>query len=193
MSLTSIAAASRSGMKSSIRSSGFPSRFRRGGGGPRVPKRLRAVNENGPRGVPPISLLIRDLDDSSLLIRASFQDHEAREEVLRRHIMDVDNVDYYEACDTFSEIVEYNLKGQFIASLPYKIGITTAALTGIITIPMVFHLPTIEWFNEWAVTTDIPEARDLETPLEVSIWSWNWMEPPLGTMSFLLLCAQYAR
>ena len=22
----------------------------------------------------------------------------------------------------------------------------------------------------------IPEARDLETPLEVSIWAWNWME-----------------
>ena len=24
-------------------------------------------------------------------------------------------------------------------------------------------------------------------------WSWNWMEPPLGTISFFLLCVQYAR
>ena len=29
--------------------------------------------------------------------------------------------------------------------------------------------------------------------LEVGIWTWNWMEPPLGTISFFLLCIQFAR
>ena len=29
--------------------------------------------------------------------------------------------------------------------------------------------------------------------LEVGSWTWNWMEPPLGTISFFLLCLQYAR
>ena len=40
---------------------------------------------------------------------------------------------------------------------------------------------------------DVPETKDLETPLEVGSWAWNWMEPPLGQISFFLLCLQYAR
>ena len=40
------------------------------------------------------------------------------------------------------------------------------------------------------MTTDVPEDRDLETPLEVAIWTWSWMEPPLGQISFLLLTMQ---
>jgi hypothetical protein len=26
--------------------------------------------------------------------------------------------------------------------------------------------------------SDVPEAKDLETALEVGSWAWNWMEPP---------------
>jgi hypothetical protein len=40
---------------------------------------------------------------------------------------------------------------------------------------------------------DLPDEKDLETPLEVGGFAWNWMEPPLGTISFFLLCMQYAR
>lgn len=40
---------------------------------------------------------------------------------------------------------------------------------------------------------DVPEAKDLETPLEVGSFAWNWMEPPLGYISFFLLCMQYSR
>lgn len=39
----------------------------------------------------------------------------------------------------------------------------------------------------------MPEEKDLETPLEVGSFAWNWMEPPLGQVSFFLLCMQYAR
>ena len=41
--------------------------------------------------------------------------------------------------------------------------------------------------------TDVPEEKDLETPLEVGTFAWGWMEPPLGQISFFLLCMQYAR
>lgn len=133
------------------------------------------------------------MEDDTLLTLAAIEDHSAREEILKRHIMDVDGVGYDEASKTFDEIARQNMHGYYMVVLPYKIGILSAAFVGIAAIPMVFHLPTIEWFNEFAVTTDHPEARDLETPLEVSIWSWNWMEPPLGTASFLLLCMQYIR
>mmetsp|Transcript_6211 Transcript_6211/g.13402 ORF Transcript_6211/g.13402 Transcript_6211/m.13402 type:complete len:276 (+) Transcript_6211:103-930(+) len=150
-------------------------------------------HKNGPRGVPPISICMQDMDDQTLVTLASIENHTAREEVLRRHIMDVDNVPYADACRTFATIEVINKKGHYLVALPYKIGIFSATFVGIAAIPMVFHLPTIEWFNVWAVTTDVPEMKDLETPLEVSIWSWNWMEPPLGLASFVLLCMQYVR
>ena len=116
------------------------------------------------------------MDDTILLSLGAIEDHSAREEILKRHIMDVDYVDYEQACKTFTIIACHNIQGYFLVTLPYKVGIFSAVIVGFASVPMVFHLPTVEMFNEWAVTTDIPEMRDLETPLEVSIWSWNWME-----------------
>lgn len=130
----------------------------------------------GPRGVPPISVCVKDMDDNTLLTFGALEDHSAREEILKRHIMDVDGSSYEDASDTFNTIAGRNMKGYYMVTLPYKIGITSAIFAGVAAFPLVFHLPTIEWFNDWAVTCDIPEARELETPLEVSIWSWNWME-----------------
>ena len=65
-----------------------------------------------------------------------------------------------------------------------------AGLLGTLSFPLVFHLDTCLWFNEWCVTADIAEDRDLETVLEVGKWSWQWMEPVLGQLSFALLCCQ---
>ena len=36
------------------------------------------------------------------------------------------------------------------------------------------------------VTSDVPDAKDLETFLEVGGWAWNWMEPPLGNKKFII-------
>jgi hypothetical protein len=43
------------------------------------------------------------------------------------------------------------------------------------------------------VTTDHPPPSDLDTPLEVSIWSWQWMEPSMGTLTYIILCMQLVR
>jgi len=59
--------------------------------------------------------------------------------------------------------------------------------------PMVFEFQTCFWFNKFYVTTEIPPPEDLETIYEVGNWSWNWMEPPLGTISFFILCMQMVR
>jgi hypothetical protein len=59
---------------------------------------------------------------------------------------------------------------------------------GLYAFPMVFDLYTASYFNTLYVTTDIPEPKDLETVLEVGNWTWGWMEPPLGTISFFILC-----
>ena len=37
-----------------------------------------------------------------------------------------------------------------------------------LSIPMIFEINTVIWFNENFVTSDVPEPKDLETPLEVA-------------------------
>ena len=78
-------------------------------------------------------------------------------------------------------------------TLPYYAGITVAVTGAFASIPLCFHAETVHWFNELYVTTDVPDVEDLETWLEVGSWAWNWMEPPLGQISFFLLALQFAR
>ena len=80
-----------------------------------------------------------------------------------------------------------------IATLPYKVGIAASFGGSIVSTPLVFHKGTAEWFNEAFVTTDVPEPADMETFLEIGSWTWNWMEPVLGQISFVLLCLRFAR
>jgi hypothetical protein len=134
-----------------------------------------------------------EFSNEVLLGAALSGDQEAREERLIREIMVVDNCSWDDAQPRFAEIVAANRNGLFLATLPYKLGIASALILGFGSIPMIFHLDTALVFNEAYVTTDVPEDKDLETPLEVGSWTWNWMEPPLGQMSFFLLCLQYAR
>lgn len=37
------------------------------------------------------------------------------------------------------------------------------------------------------------QIGEADTMLEVGSWAWSWMEPPLGTISFFILCLQFAR
>lgn len=97
------------------------------------------------------------------------------------------------AADVFVKITNANRKWLLVATIPYKIGIITAVVAAFGSIPMIFHLETVDLFNNLYVTSDRPEPKDLETALEVGSWAWNWMEPPLGQISFFLLCMQYAR
>lgn len=128
-----------------------------------------------------------------LLIMAEAGDWDACKERLIREIMAVDEVEYDEAEKTFQVINKKNSSGTFFAALPYRVGIFTALTCGFGSLPMVFDFQTALWFNEHFVTTEVPPPEDLETFLEVGLWSWGWMEPPLGQASFLLLCLQYSR
>ena len=84
------------------------------------------------------------------------------------------------------------MKGHITQKVSEAVGIGSIVI-GLGSLPMVFHLDTALWFNEHWVTTDVPEARDLETWLEVGQWTWGWMEPPIGTLSFVFLAFQFAR
>ena len=59
--------------------------------------------------------------------------------------------------------------------------------------PLVFHLPTAAWFGDAFVAAELPDPNDVKTVLQVSAWTWNWMAPPLETLSFMMLCFLVAR
>ena len=105
----------------------------------------------------------------------------------------VDSVSHEDALEVVRGMARKNAEGQAVSVLPYRIGINAAYVAAWASIPLVFSLQTAKKFNEVAVTTDVPEPADLNTMLEVGSWTWGWMEPPLGTISFFLLCLQYAR
>lgn len=134
-----------------------------------------------------------EMENGPLIVIAEMGNHKARCEVLRRHIMMIDNVDYDDATTTLNEIEKKNRKNIIWAVLPYQIGIATALITGIGAIPMVFSVDIALWFNHHFVTMEIPGESDLDTALETGAWTWNWMEPVLGTASFTLLCLQFSR
>ena len=135
-----------------------------------------------------------EMNNETLVTIAALCNHEARAEVLVRHIMSVDDIEYDQAFSKFEEVAQANRDAtSSLAVSPYFIGIGVGMVAAFGSLPMVFDLNTALWFNEDYVTTDVPEPRDLETMLEVGSWTWNWMEPPLGALSFSLLCLQYAR
>jgi hypothetical protein len=117
----------------------------------------------------------------------------AREEALLRNIMSVDTIDHDEATKVLEEIREKNREGMNLSYLPYHIGIGTSIAAGAASFPLVFDLDTVIKFNERFVTTDVPDIADLETILEVGSFSWGWMEPVMGQISFVLLVFQFAR
>ena len=135
----------------------------------------------------------QEMDNTSLVTLGAQGDHQARTEILKRHIMSIDRVSYGTAEVIYKEIAAKNREGSFLLALPYQLGIVTAMTSGIVALPMVFDLSFAEWFNQHFVTTEVPEPEDLETMLEIGSWTWNWMEPPLGTISFVLLAFQFSR
>jgi hypothetical protein len=157
----------------------------------RRPKRLGNGNSVAPKK--PVPSSFREMDDLCLVTLGGMGNLDAREEILKRHVMHTDHVSYEAACDTFSKIEETNYEWMRFMSLPFQIGIVTAFTAGIVSIPFVFYLPAVDYFNEHFVTADQPPLKELETALEVGSWSWNWMEPVLGTSTFVLLCLQYMR
>mmetsp|Transcript_33242 Transcript_33242/g.55734 ORF Transcript_33242/g.55734 Transcript_33242/m.55734 type:complete len:263 (-) Transcript_33242:110-898(-) len=121
------------------------------------------------------------------------QQHDACRERMIRDIMTSDGVSWEAAQPRLQEMALANKKGRLLLTLPYSIAISAALTAAFSSFFLVFDLDTALIFNEKYVTTDVADPEDLETCLEVGAWTWNWMEPPLGQISFFLLCLQYSR
>jgi hypothetical protein len=125
----------------------------------------------------------QEMDNALLVALGTLGHHDARREILKRHIMSVDRVSYDDSELVYQKIAAKNKEGMFLLALPYQIGLGAAITTGFASLPMVFHLGTAEWFNRTFVTTQVPEPEDLETLMEVGSWAWSWMEPPRKSSS----------
>ena len=87
----------------------------------------------------------------------------ASRERLRREVMQVDGVSYAESLVTVREMAHKSAENVWLGLLPYRTGIAVAVVGGWVSLPLVFSLTVAKWFNEIAVTTDVPSVSDLET------------------------------
>eukprot|EP00747_Dinoflagellata_sp_TGD_P165047 gnl/TRDRNA2_/TRDRNA2_185832_c0_seq1.p1 gnl/TRDRNA2_/TRDRNA2_185832_c0~~gnl/TRDRNA2_/TRDRNA2_185832_c0_seq1.p1 ORF type:complete len:254 (-),score=45.15 gnl/TRDRNA2_/TRDRNA2_185832_c0_seq1:96-857(-) len=136
---------------------------------------------------------LKEVSHETLLIMFGDDGEDAQCEMLLREIMKVDNVGYEAACKKMIEMVTSLRSKDGLITFPYKFGIITAMTSGIVSCPMVFDFNMAMWFNKRYVTMECPPPEDVETWLEVGAWTWNWMEPVLGTGSFVLLAFQFSR
>jgi hypothetical protein len=133
------------------------------------------------------------MSNESLILLAEQGHHEACFERLIRDVMRVDNLEYMEAKKVADSIRASNRQHVRKWAAFNWIGLFGSTFCLLASIPMVFSRRCALMFNERFVTTEVPEAADLETFYEVGSWTWNWMEPLMGTGSFMLLCLQLAR
>ena len=132
-----------------------------------------------------VSMLPRHVSEYSpeLLISSALAgDADAIRERLTREVMRVDEVEWNDADKIVEEMHEANGTGIGFLKFPYKAGVLIGFISAWGCLPLVFALGTAEAFNEAYVTTEHPQPEDVETWLEVGAWTWNWMEPLLGTI-----------
>eukprot|EP00746_Dinoflagellata_sp_MGD_P128080 gnl/MRDRNA2_/MRDRNA2_62509_c0_seq1.p1 gnl/MRDRNA2_/MRDRNA2_62509_c0~~gnl/MRDRNA2_/MRDRNA2_62509_c0_seq1.p1 ORF type:complete len:177 (+),score=8.42 gnl/MRDRNA2_/MRDRNA2_62509_c0_seq1:164-694(+) len=86
-------------------------------------------------------------------------------------------------------------------TLPYRLGILLAGGGAIGSTLLVFNKPVAEYYAVSFAGKDMEkEFKELDvdsmselTTNEVGTWTWSWMEPMIGTASFVLLCMQFMR
>lgn len=69
--------------------------------------------------------------------------------------------------EVFKEIAIANRAGMVSAAIPFWAGFGASFTAAWVSIPLVFDLSAVEWFNEKYVTAELPPPEDLETWLEV--------------------------
>lgn len=134
-----------------------------------------------------------EMSNENLIILAEQGSNEACFERLIRDVMRVDNLEYMDAKTVADNIRLDNRKHVVKYAFMSWLGLFSGSAALVGCVPMVFSRSTALWFNEGWVTTEVPPAEDLESIYEVGAWTWNWMEPCLGTASFMLLCVQFCR
>eukprot|EP00613_Pedinella_sp_CCMP2098_P026997 CAMPEP_0171698270 /NCGR_PEP_ID=MMETSP0991-20121206/9271_1 /TAXON_ID=483369 /ORGANISM="non described non described, Strain CCMP2098" /LENGTH=266 /DNA_ID=CAMNT_0012287131 /DNA_START=98 /DNA_END=898 /DNA_ORIENTATION=- len=135
-----------------------------------------------------------EFDDVALAVMASQGVHGAFKERMLREVMRCDEVSYGEAYLVLGRMNKENERLMLLCKSPYLLGIGSTLALGVGAIPNVFHKDTAIWFCTNFVKEEIPtDPEVLDTCFKVGTWTWSWMEPMIGTASFVLLAFQLVR
>jgi len=128
---------------------------------------LRLAQQRSATSTTALTVNVRKLNNETLVVLAASGDIRAIEESLRRHIAEVDGVTYREATEIFAEIEHFCNRTAYLLKIPFQAGVAVCGISILGSIPFVFDLRTVSWFNLNYVTFDTPPATELATPLEV--------------------------
>jgi len=133
---------------------------------------------------------LHELSNEALAIAARDENaHDLHQERLIREIMATDEVEYPAAAEKMKEMFSVHAARK---PGPIEIGGGLAGLAGIVAVPLVFNLEAAVWFSDTVGATHdgVPEIRSWAN---TGTWTWAWMEPMIGTASFVILCMQLGR
>jgi len=125
-----------------------PMKYYRGGAKKlraKMPKPTMEVARAMPLGV-------QEMANTELITLGAMGNSDALKEILKRHIMTVDNVSYDTASATFEVIAAKNREGMWKLTIPYKVGMSVALVAAFGSWAIVFDFGTVYWFNEGFVS-----------------------------------------
>ena len=135
-----------------------------------------------------------EFSNETLAVMASLGVYGASKERMLREIMRVDGCSYLEAYAVLAKMNLHLEGGTSLHKLPYQAIIAGAWALGVVLIPLgVFQKDLAIWFATAHVGVDLPPAEEIDTVWKVGTWTWQWMEPIIGTWSFVLLALQLIR
>lgn len=139
---------------------------------------------------------VSQIGNVSLFELAMHGKHSANKERLIREIMQVDGLSWEDAHAKLNEMDVCNEEYYWRDTMPYRIGILGALFGAVAGTAMVFFRPVAQYYGLEIAGEDLPEGvEDISsmTVNQVGTWTWSWMEPMIGTASFVILCSQFAR
>ena len=135
-----------------------------------------------------------EFSNETLAVMASLGVHGASKERMLREIMRVDGCSYVEAYAVLAKMNLHLEGGTSLHKLPYQAIIAGAWALGVVLIPLgVFQKDLAIWFATEHVGVELPPLSEIDTVWKVGTWTWQWMEPIIGTWSFVLLALQLIR
>ena len=135
-----------------------------------------------------------EFSNETLAVMATLGVHGASIERMLREIMRVDCCSYVEAYAVLAKMNLHLEGGTSLHKLPYQAIIAGAWALGVVLIPLgVFQKDLAIWFATEHVGVELPPMSEIDTVWKVGTWTWQWMEPIIGTWSFVLLALQLIR
>merc|ERR1711862_365462 len=87
------------------------------------------------------------MSNDQILHFAEMQIPEACRECIVRDIMFVDGIEYDEAMKIFRDIAKSNQENIGFSAYPFYLGLSTSVVASCISMPLVFDLNSVKWFN----------------------------------------------